>query len=162
MKPPSRPSGQSRLKAGETLLVLGAAGGVGMAAIEIGKAMAPLSSPPHQRGQTGSVQTTGADETINYVSENLRDRINELTNRRGVELVFDPVGGAYTETACAPRLGRTPAVVGFAPATFPKIPINLALLKERSIVGTIWASRSSTTRGDLRTEATGGMVAPER
>ena len=131
---------RGRLKAGETLLVLGAAGGVGLAAVEIGKAMgARVIAAASSADKLALCKQLGADETIDYVSENLRDRINELTGRRGVDIVFDPVGGPYTETALRATAwcGRL-LVVGFAAGGIPKIPINLALLKERSIVGVYW------------------------
>ncbi len=131
---------RGRLKAGETLLVLGAAGGVGLAAIEIGKAMGALViAAASSEDKLDLCKQQGADETINYVSENLRDRINDLTGRRGVDIVFDPVGGSHTETALrATAWGGRLLVVGFAAGDIPKIPINLALLKERSIVGVYW------------------------
>ena len=141
------------LKAGETLLVLGAAGGVGLAAIEIGKAMgAFVIAAASSEDKLALCKQLGADETINYVSENLRDRINELTGRRGVDIVFDPVGGSYTETALrATAWGGRLLVVGFAAGDIPKIPINLALLKERSIVGTYLAeSVNHDPEGHLR------------
>jgi len=144
---------RGRLKAGETLLVLGAAGGVGLAAIEIGKAMGALVIAAASSGDKLALcKQLGADETINYVSENLRDRINELTGRRGVDIVFDPVGGSYTETALrATAWGGRLLVVGFAAGDIPKIPINLALLKERSIVGTYLAeSVKHDPEGHLR------------
>jgi NADPH2:quinone reductase len=131
---------RGRLEAGETLLVLGAAGGVGLAAVEIGKVLgARVIAAASSKDKLALCKQLGADETIEYVSENLRDRINELTGRRGVDIVFDPVGGAYTETALrATAWGGRLLVIGFAAGDIPKIPINLALLKERSIVGVYW------------------------
>jgi len=97
---------RGRLQAGETLLVLGAAGGVGLAAVEIGKAMgARVIAAASSEDKLALCKERGADEAINYLSENLRGRINELTGQRGVDIVFDPVGGSYTETACAPWPG---------------------------------------------------------
>lgn len=144
---------RGRLKAGETLFVLGAAGGVGLAAIEIGKAMgARVVAAASSADKLALCKQLGADETIDYVSENLRDRINELTGRRGVDIVFDPVGGTYTETALrATAWGGRLLVVGFAAGDIPKIPINLALLKERSIVGVYWGeSVKHDPEGHLR------------
>jgi len=144
---------RGRLKAGETLLVLGAAGGVGLAAVEIGKVLAArVIAAASSADKLAMCKQLGADETINYVSENLRDRINELTGRRGVDIVFDPVGGPYTETALrATAWGGRLLVVGFAAGDIPKIPINLALLKERSIVGVYWGeSVNHDPEGHLR------------
>ena len=144
---------RGRLKAGETLLVLGAAGGVGLAAIEIGKAMgARVIAAASSADKLALCKQLGADETIDYVSENLRDRINELTGRRGVDIVFDPVGGPYTETALrATAWGGRLLVIGFTAGDIPKIPINLALLKERSIVGVYWGeSVNHDPEGHLR------------
>ena len=131
---------RGRLQAGETLLVLGAAGGVGLAAVEIGKAMgARVIAAASSEDKLALCKERGADEAINYVSENLRGRINELTGQRGVDIVFDPVGGSYTETALrAVAWGGRLLVIGFAAGDIPKIPINLALLKERSIIGVYW------------------------
>ena len=126
-----------RLKAGETLLVLGAAGGVGVAAIEIGKAMgARVIAAASSDDKLALCRQLGADELINYASENLRERINVLTEGKGVDVVYDPVGGPYTEPAMRSLAwhGRL-LVIGFAAGEIPKIPINLALLKERTIVG---------------------------
>lgn len=128
------------LKSGESLVVLGAAGGVGIAAIEIGKALgarviAAASTPE----KLALCKKMGADEVINYTTENLKDRINELTDGRGADVVYDPVGGPYTEPALRATAWRGRLlVVGFAAGDIPKIPINLTLLKERSIVGVYW------------------------
>ena len=94
----------------------------------------------------------GADEIINYVSGNLRDRVKELTGGKGVDVVFDPVGGPYTESALrATAWGGRLLVIGFAAGDIPKIPINLALLKERSIVGVYWGeSVKHDPEGHLR------------
>jgi NADPH2:quinone reductase len=129
-----------RMVPGETLLVLGAAGGVGVAAIEIGKAMgarviAAASSP----AKLDLCRRLGADELIDYETESLRDRVNAITGRKGVDVVYDPVGGRYTEEALRATAWRGRLlVVGFAAGDIPKIPLNLALLKERSIVGVYW------------------------
>jgi len=144
---------RGRLKAGETLLVLGAAGGVGLAAIEIGKALgARVIAAASSEEKLALCRQLGADETINYASENLRDRIDELTGRRGVDIVYDPVGGPYTEIALrATAWGGRLLVIGFAAGDIPKIPINLALLKERSIVGVYWGeSVKHDPEGHLR------------
>ena len=128
------------LKAGETLVVLGAAGGVGVAAIEIGKIMgARVIAAASSEEKLALCRKLGADETINYSTENLKDRIMELTGGKGADVVYDPVGGPYTEPALRALgwRGRL-LVVGFAAGEIPKIAINLTLLKERSIVGVYW------------------------
>lgn len=128
------------LKAGETVLVLGASGGIGIASIEIAKVLgARVIACASDAAKLDACRQHGADETINYSTENLRERIKALTNDRGVDLVVDPVGGAYTEPAlrsCAWR-GRL-LVVGFTTGEIPKIPLNLTLLKGCSIVGVFW------------------------
>ena len=128
------------LKAGETVLVLGASGGIGIASIEIAKVLgARVIACASDSAKLDACRQHGADETINYSTENLRERIKALTNDRGVDLVVDPVGGSYTEPAlrsCAWR-GRL-LVVGFTTGEIPKIPLNLTLLKGCSIVGVFW------------------------
>ncbi len=129
-----------RLQPGETLLVLGAAGGVGAAAIEIGKAMgARVIAAASSEDKLALCRQLGADETINYATEDLRKRTLALTGEKGVDLVYDPVGGSYTESALRAMAwhGRL-LIVGFAAGEIPKIPLNLALLKERSLVGVYW------------------------
>ena len=128
------------LKAGETLLVLGAAGGVGIAAIEIGKALgARVIACASTDDKLAVCREHGADETINYATEDLRERIKQLTGGTGVDVVYDPVGGAYTEPALRSLAWRGRLlVVGFAAGEIPKIPLNLTLLKGCSIVGVYW------------------------
>jgi NADPH2:quinone reductase len=128
------------LKASETMLVLGAAGGVGLAAVEIGKALgarviAAASSPE----KLALCVEHGADATIDYRRENLRERIKALTDGNGPDVIYDPVGGDYTEPAFRSIgwRGRY-LVVGFANGEIPKLPLNLALLKGASIVGVFW------------------------
>jgi NADPH2:quinone reductase len=129
-----------RLQPGETLLVLGAAGGVGAAAVEIGKAMgARVIAAASSDDKLALCRQLGADATINYSSEDLRKRALELTEGRGADVVYDPVGGDYTESALRAMAwkGRL-LIVGFAAGEIPRIPLNLALLKERSLVGVYW------------------------
>jgi NADPH:quinone reductase len=128
------------VKAGETLLVLGAAGGVGIAAIEIGKVLGTTVIACASTDEKLAVcRDHGADETINYATEDLRERIKELTGGRGVDVVYDPVGGQYTEPALRSLAWRGRLlVVGFAAGEIPKIPLNLTLLKGCSIVGVFW------------------------
>ena len=129
-----------RLESGETLLVLGAAGGVGLAAVEIGKALgARVIAAASSDDKLALCRQVGADATINYATEDLRKRALELTDNKGVDVVYDPVGGAYTEAALrATAWGGRLLVVGFAAGEIPKIPLNLALLKERSLIGVYW------------------------
>jgi NADPH2:quinone reductase len=135
---------RGELKAGETLLVLGAAGGVGIAAIEIGKALgarviACASSP----NKLAVCRAHGADETIDYATENLRDRIKALTGDRGPDVIYDPVGGPYTEPALRSIAWRGRLlIVGFAAGEIPRMPLNLTLLKGCSIVGVYWGEFS--------------------
>jgi len=128
------------LKAGETLLVLGAAGGVGIAAIEIGKVLgARVIACASTDEKLAVCREHGADETINYATEDLRERLKSLTGGKGPDVVYDPVGGAYTELALRSIAWRGRLlVVGFAAGDIPKIPLNLTLLKGCSIVGIFW------------------------
>jgi NADPH:quinone reductase len=128
------------LAQGETLLVLGAAGGVGLAAIEIGKALgARVIACASSEDKLAVCRSHGADATINYAAEDLRERIKALTENRGVDVVYDPVGGPYTEPAFRSLAWRgRHLVVGFAAGEIPKLPLNLALLKGASLVGVFW------------------------
>ena len=128
------------LQAGETLLVLGAAGGVGLAAIEIGKILgARVIACASTDEKLAVCRDHGADETINYVGEDLRERIKTLTGGAGPNVVYDPVGGSYTELALRSIAWRGRLlVVGFAAGDIPKIPLNLTLLKGCAIVGVFW------------------------
>jgi NADPH2:quinone reductase len=128
------------LQSGETLLVLGAAGGVGLAAIEIGKILgARVIACASTDDKLAVCRTHGADETINYVTDDLRERIKALTSGNGPDVVYDPVGGPYTEPALRSIAWRGRLlVVGFAAGDIPKIPLNLTLLKGCSIVGVFW------------------------
>lgn len=131
----------ANLRAGETLLILGAAGGVGTAAIEIGKAMgarviAAASSPE----KLELCRKLGADYTFDYQKEDLRRACADITGQSsGVDVAFDPVGGPYCEQALRSLTWRGRLViVGFASGEIPKLPANLALLRERTIVGVYW------------------------
>ncbi len=128
------------LRPGETLAVLGAAGGTGIAAIECGKALgARVIACASNAAKLELCRAHGADEAIDYSTEDLRARLDDLTGKRGVDVVFDAVGGAYTEPAFRATgwRGRL-LVIGFAAGEIPRLPLNLALLKERSIVGVYW------------------------
>jgi len=131
---------RGQLAAGETLLVLGAAGGVGLAAIEIGKAVgAQVIACASTDDKLAVCRAHGADATINYATDDLRERIKIVTAGRGVDVVYDPVGGAYAEPALRSLAWRGRLlVVGFASGDIPKIPLNLTLLKGCSIVGVFW------------------------
>ena len=131
---------RAALAAGETLLVLGAAGGVGLAAIEIGKVLgARVIACASSEDKLAVCRSHGADATINYSSEDLRERIKMLTDGKGVDVVYDPVGGQYTEPAFRSLAWRgRHLVVGFAAGEIPKLPLNLALLKGASLVGVFW------------------------
>jgi NADPH2:quinone reductase len=128
------------LKSAETLLVLGAAGGVGLAAIEIGKALgARVIACASSDDKLAVCREHGADATINYATEDLRERVKALTEGRGVDVVYDAVGGPYTEPAFRALAWRGRLlVVGFAAGEIPKLPLNLALLKGASAVGVFW------------------------
>jgi NADPH2:quinone reductase len=131
---------RAALKAGETLLVLGAAGGVGLAAIEIGKALgARVIACASTAEKLAVCKQHGADETINYATEDLKERIKALTDGKGANVVYDPVGGSFTEIALRNTAWRGRyLIVGFANGEIPKIPANLTLLKGSSVVGVFW------------------------
>ena len=130
---------RGQLRAGETLLVLGASGGVGMAAVEIGKALgARVIACASSEEKLAVCRAHGADETINYVSEDMRARVKAITKGNGVDVIYDPVGGAYSELALRDMAwGGRFLVIGFAAGDIPSIPLNLPLIKGCSIVG-VW------------------------
>ncbi len=133
---------RAKLRAGETLLVLGAAGGVGLAAVELGKVMgARVIAAASTDEKLAVCKQHGADELINYTKEDLRERIKSLTDGNGVDVVYDPVGGNFSEMALRSIAweGRF-LVIGFAAGDIPRIPLNLTLLKGCSIVGVFWGS----------------------
>ena len=128
------------LKAGETLLVLGAAGGVGLAAIELGKAAgARVLAAASTDEKLAVCHAHGADALINYSIVDLREAIKTLTDGKGADVIYDPVGGAYTEAALRAIAWRGRLlVVGFANGEIPKIAANLLLLKGASAIGVFW------------------------
>lgn len=133
---------RAKLQEGETLLVLGASGGVGLAAVELGKLMgAQVIAAASTDEKLSLCKEYGADAVINYSEQDLKTTIKEMTQGRGVDVIYDPVGGSYTEAALRgiARNGRY-LVVGFAAGDIPKIPLNLPLLKEASIVGVFWGA----------------------
>ncbi|MFA9216206.1 MAG: NADPH:quinone oxidoreductase family protein [Sphingomonadaceae bacterium] len=131
---------RAALKAGETMLVLGAAGGVGLAAIEIGKALgARVIAAASSDEKLAVCQAHGADVLINYSKEDLREAIKAATGGKGPDVIYDPVGGAYAEPAFRSIAWRGRyLVVGFANGEIPKLPLNLTLLKGASLVGVFW------------------------
>lgn len=139
------------LQAGETLLVLGAAGGVGLAAIEIAKAMgARVIAAASSAAKLELCRKVGADETIDYSSEDLRKRVDALTGGKGADVVYDPVGGALAEAALRATAWRGRyLVVGFASGEIPKMPLNLALLMERAVLGVFWGAAVRRDPGAL-------------
>ncbi|WP_137042487.1 NADPH:quinone oxidoreductase family protein [Pseudolabrys sp. FHR47] len=133
---------RAHLKPGETLAVLGASGGVGLAAIEIGKLMgarviACASSPE----KLDFARKHGADEGIDYATENLKDGLRRVTGGTGADVIYDPVGGAYAEAALRGIAweGRY-LVIGFAAGDIPKVPFNLYLLKSANVLGVFWGA----------------------
>ena len=131
---------RGELAAGETLLVLGAAGGVGLAAVQLGKRMgARVIAAASSAEKLAVCRESGADEGVDYAKEDLRERIKALTDGKGVDVVYDPVGGAYTEAAFRSLAWRGRLlVVGFAAGDIPRLPLNLPLLKGASVVGVFW------------------------
>jgi NADPH2:quinone reductase len=131
---------RAALKAGETVLVLGAAGGVGTAAIQIAKAAgARVIAAASSDAKCELCRAIGADETINYSTANLRDTLKALTDGKGPDVVYDPVGGDLAEPVFRSIAWRGRyLVVGFAQGGIPALPLNLALLKGESIVGVFW------------------------
>jgi NADPH2:quinone reductase len=131
---------RAALQAGETMLVLGAAGGVGLAAIEIGKALgARVIAAASSEEKLAVCRAHGAEATINYSTEDLREAIKQATDGKGPDVIYDPVGGIYTEPAfrAIGWRGRY-LVVGFANGEIPKLPLNLTLLKGASLMGVFW------------------------
>ena len=133
---------RAELKPGQTLLVLGAAGGVGLATVELGKAMgAKVIAAASSDEKLAVCGEHGADETINYSTEDLKARIKELTGGKGVDVIYDPVGGEYSEAAFRGiAFGGKHLVIGFAAGDIPKLPLNLPLLKVASVVGVFWGA----------------------
>jgi NADPH2:quinone reductase len=131
---------RARLAAGETLLVMGAAGGVGLAAVELGKLMgARVIAAASSAEKLALCRERGAGEGIDYAHEDMRERLKALTGGQGVDVIYDPVGGPYSEPALRSIAwnGRY-LVVGFAQNDIPRIPLNLVLLKGCALVGVFW------------------------
>jgi NADPH:quinone reductase len=133
---------RAELKAGETLLVLGASGGTGVATIELGKMMgARVIAGASSEEKLAFAKAHGADETINYAADDLRGALKKLGGEHGIDVVYDPVGGPYAEPALRSMAweGRY-LVVGFAAGEIPKIPLNLVLLRSCDIRGVFWGT----------------------
>lgn len=133
---------RAQLQAGETMLVLGAGGGVGLAAVELGKLMgARVIAAASSAEKLQAAKFAGADELINYSETPLRDAIKTLTKGQGVDVVYDPIGGDLFEQALRSTAWRGRVlVVGFATGSIPKVPTNLMLLKGCSVVGVFWGA----------------------
>jgi len=133
---------RAAIQKGESLLVLGAAGGVGIAACELGALLgARVIAAASTDDKLAFCREHGATDAINYTTEDLKDRIKALTKGNGVDVVYDPVGGSLAEPALRGTgwQGRY-LVIGFASGEIPKIPLNLVLLKGCQIVGVFWGS----------------------
>ena len=133
---------RAALKSGETLAVLGASGGTGLAAIELGKLMgARVIACASSDEKLKFARDHGADETVNNAGEDLREALRRLGGEHGIDVVYDPVGGPYAEPAVRSLawLGRY-LVVGFAAGEIPKLPLNLALLRSCDIRGVFWGA----------------------
>jgi NADPH2:quinone reductase len=142
---------RAQLQAGETLLVLGAGGGVGLAAVEIGKQMdATVIAAASSAEKLKAAKDAGADHLIDYSQQDLRSALKDIVGKKGVDVVYDPVGGDMFEAALrSTAWGGRVLVVGFASGNIPKAPVNLALLKGCSIVGVFWgAFRLNYTKED--------------
>jgi NADPH2:quinone reductase len=140
----------TQLKPGETVLVLGAAGGVGITAVEIAKSLgAKVIAAASSEEKLAFAREAGADEAINYSLASLREAVKELTKGRGVDVVYDPVGGELAQQALRSLAwqGRY-LVIGFACGEIPNFPANIALLKEASIIGVWWGTWSSLNPRD--------------
>ena len=160
---------RAQLRAGETVLVLGAAGGIGIASIEIAKALgAKVIAAASSADKLHACLEKGADETIDYSTEDLRERLKALTDGRGVDVVVDPVGGRFSEPALRSMAWRGRfLVIGFADGEIPRLPLNLPLLKGCSIVGVFWGDavkrEPAAAATDLRELAAlyrAGKIAP--
>lgn len=160
---------RAQIRPGETLLVLGAAGGVGIAAIEIGRQLgARVIAAASSDEKLAACRQHGASELINYAREDLRERIKQFTGGQGIDVIFDPVGGSYSEPALRSMAwkGRF-LVIGFAGGEIPRIPLNLTLLKGCSIVGVFWGAfterepqRSAQNLKELKDWLTQGILKP--
>ena len=155
---------RAQLRAGETLLVLGAAGGVGTAAIQIAKALgARVIAAASSDEKCALCKRLGADDTINYTTQNLREALKALTQGKGPDVIYDPVGGDFAEPAFRSIAWRGRyLVVGFAAGPIPSLPLNLVLLKGASVVGVFWgdfARREPAANATMMAELAGWYAA---
>ena len=155
---------RAQLRAGETLLVLGAAGGVGTAAIQIAKALgACVIAAASSDEKCALCKRLGADDTINYTTQNLREALKALTQGKGPDVIYDPVGGDFAEPAFRSIAWRGRyLVVGFAAGPIPSLPLNLVLLKGASVVGVFWgdfARREPAANATMMAELAGWYAA---
>jgi NADPH:quinone reductase len=158
---------RAEIKPGETLVVLGAAGGTGIAAIEIGKALgATVVACASSKDKLALAKERGADHLVDYTTENLRERLREITGGKGVDVLYDPVGGDLAEPALRSMgWGGRYLVVGFAAGEIPRIPLNLLLLKGCDIRGVFWGAfckrepaRQAQQMGQLLEWAASGVI----
>ena len=145
---------RARLREGETLAVLGASGGVGLAALELGKLMgARVIACASSEEKLAFARAHGADETVNYAREDLKEALKRLGGEDGIDVVFDPVGGAASEAALrAIAWGGRHLVVGFAAGEIPKLPLNLTLLKGCDVLGVNWGAWVRRNRAQHRAD----------
>src|ERR1043166_103107 len=135
---------RGHLTPGETLLVLGAAGGVGLTAVEIGKAMgARVIAAAGGKEKLAVAQTHGADAVIDYTTESIRDRVREFTSGKGADVVYDPVGGdAFDQALRAVNWEAGMLIIGFAGGRIQAVPANLILVKNISVIGVVWGAQA--------------------
>ncbi len=141
---------RAKLKKGETLVVLGASGSTGIAAIQVGKIYgAKIIAASSSKDKQNYTKKLGADISIGY--ENLKDSLKDITNGKGVDVIFDPVGGKLFEASARSltRYGRI-LVIGFASGEIPKFPVNLALVKEFDVVGVFWGAFTRNNKNDFQ------------
>ncbi len=143
---------RAALGAGETLAVLGAAGGVGLAAVELGKHMgARVIACASSAEKLAFARAHGADATINYAEEDLKDALRRATDGKGPDVIYDPVGGPATEAALRTiAWGGRFLVVGFAAGEIPKLPLNLVLLRSCDVRGVFWGAWTERNRAGYR------------
>jgi NADPH2:quinone reductase len=135
---------RGHLQPGETLLVLGAAGGVGLTAVEIGKAMgARVIAAAGGAEKLAVASSRGADELIDYTTESIRDRVRAITDGNGADVVFDPVGGdAFDQALREVNWEARMLVIGFAAGRIQAVPANLILVKNISVIGVVWGAQA--------------------
>lgn len=140
---------RGQLQAGETLLVLGAAGGVGLTAVEIGKQLgATVIAAAGDAGKLAVAKAHGADHLIDYKTESIRDRVKAITNDRGADVVYDPVGGdAFEQAFRAVNWQARLLIIGFAAGKIQQVPANHILVKNVSVIGVVWGAQAARDPG---------------